>query len=181
MKICTKGRIAGYIKLFYYFQIPSENETSQNVTFTRESSSSRSSDSGTESESDPPLVDSQRKRKRKYKQCYRPEWEEKKEFKEWLQRADKDKSKAFCKYCKCLVTSKLSALQMHAASQKHLKNAEPFSAARLQTMDTFTQRSTNANSKFDFIFTELDYFMLTSFHENKSSMLYQLIKNVFRF
>lgn len=66
----------------------------------------------------------------KYHQNYRAEWEKMLEFKDWLQPADNDPTRAYCKYCKCNVTAKMYCLKQHLASSKHLKAVEPLKIKR---------------------------------------------------
>lgn len=65
-----------------------------------------------------------------YAQAYRKSWESIPDLKDWLRPVEKDKTKAYCLYCKCEITAKLSDLRRHTSSVKHVRAAEPFSSSR---------------------------------------------------
>lgn len=53
------------------------------------------------------------------------------EFKEWLQPADSDPTRAYCKYCYCvIVIAEMYCLKQHITSPKHLKAVEPLKSQR---------------------------------------------------
>ena len=65
-----------------------------------------------------------------YAQAYRKSWESIPDLKDWLRPVEKDKTKAYCVYCKCEITAKLSDLRRHTSSVKHVRAAEPFFLVR---------------------------------------------------
>ncbi|CAH0400399.1 unnamed protein product [Chilo suppressalis] len=79
----------------------------------------------------------------KYSQHYREEWEQMREFKDWLSPVQDDATKAYCKYCKCNIIAKLYCLKQHISTTKHVKSVEPMKSqtkikfAKIQTrLDT---------------------------------------------
>lgn len=66
----------------------------------------------------------------KYSQHYRSDWEKMAVFKEWLQPVANDRTKAYCKYCKCDMAAKLSILKLHILSAKHKNTIEPLKSQK---------------------------------------------------
>ena len=60
-----------------------------------------------------------------YAQAYRKSWESFPDLKDWLRPVESDKTKAYCLYCKCEITAKLSDVRRHTSSVKHVRAAEP--------------------------------------------------------
>lgn len=54
-----------------------------------------------------------------YQQKFRLEWKSNPKLKDWIREDITDKTKAYCKYCKCTVQCKLSDLILHANTKKH--------------------------------------------------------------
>ena len=57
-------------------------------------------------------------------------WESDPKFKPWLQACPFSPFKAFCKFCKTSLAAHRTALTEHLETQKHIKNAKPFSTGR---------------------------------------------------
>lgn len=74
--------------------------------------------------------------KKTYKQKVRLGWTKDPLFKEWilLKNMDKNEYKVDCKFCKCSLNAKTSALKDHALSKKHIAASEPFSNSRQKTI-----------------------------------------------
>nr|XP_023650930.1 uncharacterized protein LOC111835164 [Paramormyrops kingsleyae] len=67
----------------------------------------------------------------KYGKRYNKDWEKEKGVKEWIQPVAGDDSKALCRVCKCEIRAHHADLVQHASTDKHKKNAAPFSSMRL--------------------------------------------------
>lgn len=67
-----------------------------------------------------------------YAQKYRKEWGKLPEMKGWLEPCTTDNNKAYCKYCKAVLTARLNDLYKHAKTGKHVSAARPFSPSRQQ-------------------------------------------------
>ncbi|XP_067295921.1 protein FAM200A-like [Pseudorasbora parva] len=70
----------------------------------------------------------------KYGKKYSKEWEREDGIKEWIQRVTGDDTKAFCKYCKAEIRAHHSDLLHHSKTEKHVRNAAPFSSVRMRTL-----------------------------------------------
>lgn len=68
--------------------------------------------------------------KPQYKQRFRAEWLNDNRYKHWLNRVEGDDRKCFCKYCKCIISAKVSDLDRHRSTDKHKKAEQPFSSLR---------------------------------------------------
>lgn len=68
--------------------------------------------------------------KPQYKQRFRAEWLNDNRYKHWLNRVEGDDRKCFCKYCKCIISAKVSDLERHRSTDKHKKAEQPFSSLR---------------------------------------------------
>lgn len=66
----------------------------------------------------------------KYEKRYCPEWEKDATLKNWIQKVPADVSKVYCKYCRCEMRAHKGDLMTHAATDKHKRNAAPFSNMR---------------------------------------------------
>lgn len=66
------------------------------------------------------------KKKSKYNQKYKQEWED---GREWLENAD---FKAFCKYCKTFLANDVTLLDRHANTKKHMNAVNTKDQARLK-------------------------------------------------
>jgi hypothetical protein len=66
----------------------------------------------------------------KYGKRYCKDWEKESELKDWIRSVPGDESKAYCKHCKCEVRAHRSDLISHGSTDKHRRNAAPFSNAR---------------------------------------------------
>ncbi|XP_046868663.1 uncharacterized protein LOC124461155 [Drosophila willistoni] len=62
--------------------------------------------------------------KENYKQKVRDVWLRAAEFKAWLRKDPTDATRAYCSYCKCTITAKLSDLHAHGATKKHAASME---------------------------------------------------------
>lgn len=54
-----------------------------------------------------------------YRQKFRLEWKSNPKLRDWVREDVMDKTKAYCKYCKCNIQCKLSDLILHANTKKH--------------------------------------------------------------
>ena len=70
----------------------------------------------------------------KYGKKYTKEWESENGIKEWIERVAGDDTKAFCRYCKTEIRAHHSDLQNHSKTEKHIRNAAPFSSCRVRTL-----------------------------------------------
>lgn len=70
----------------------------------------------------------------KYGKKYTKEWESENGIKEWIERVAGDDTKAFCRYCKTEIRAHHSDLQNHSKTEKHIRNAVPFSSCRVRTL-----------------------------------------------
>lgn len=66
----------------------------------------------------------------KYGKHYNCEWEKESELKDWIRSVPADNTKAYCKYCKTELRAHHNDLVSHATTEKHRRNAAPFSSAR---------------------------------------------------
>lgn len=64
------------------------------------------------------------------KQRFRAEWLNDNRYKHWLNRVEGDDKRCFCKYCKCILSAKVSDLERHRTTDKHKKAEQPFSSFR---------------------------------------------------
>lgn len=69
----------------------------------------------------------------KYGKKYCKEWEKDPELKLWVQ-SSLDQTKAFCRFCKCDIRAHKGDLLSHSKTDKHRKNAAPFSTARCKSL-----------------------------------------------
>jgi len=60
--------------------------------------------------------------KKKYAHKYRPEWQNKKEFKNWLRPSTKGNTYYHCLFCAGHYLGGLSAVNKHSNTDKHKKN-----------------------------------------------------------
>ncbi len=67
----------------------------------------------------------------KYGKKYNKDWEKESGLKEWIQPVVGDDSKALCRVRKCEIRAHHADLKQHASTEKHKKNAAPFSTMRL--------------------------------------------------
>lgn len=100
-----------------------------------------------------------------YTQMYRKSWESFPELKDWLRPLEKDKTKAYCAFCKCEITAKLSDLRRHTTSVKHVRAAEPFSSSRQTKLpfshisDTQRRSSSQAEGRLAMVIAEHSSFL----------------------
>lgn len=76
------------------------------------------------------------KRKPQYQQKFRTEWLSDSQLKEWIteKKTARGESVPNCKYCHCVLSSKLCDLKDHANTKKHKGNAQAFSTGRQPTV-----------------------------------------------
>ena len=58
------------------------------------------------------------------------EWEKETGLKEWIRRVSGDEKNAFCRFCRCEMRAHHGDLVAHSKTEKHRKNATPFSNTR---------------------------------------------------
>lgn len=84
--------------------------------------------------------------KPQYHQKFRKEWLKDPHLKDWLiDHVTEKGSVPKCKFCHCLLAPKLCDLKAHANTNKHQRNAEPFSKTRQPTLPFQSQRKTTAS------------------------------------
>uniref|UniRef100_A0A6F9DPH9 Nicotinate-nucleotide pyrophosphorylase [carboxylating] n=1 Tax=Phallusia mammillata TaxID=59560 RepID=A0A6F9DPH9_9ASCI len=66
----------------------------------------------------------------KYGKIYNAKWEEDEDLKNWIRPAVGDKTRAFCRFCKCEIRAHRSDLNSHAATSKHKRNADRHSSCQ---------------------------------------------------
>uniref|UniRef100_B3NYW0 GG14429 n=1 Tax=Drosophila erecta TaxID=7220 RepID=B3NYW0_DROER len=59
-----------------------------------------------------------------YKQKFRHFCLDQPDFKNWLTKDQSDKSKGFCKYCKCSINAKIYQIRAHRETKKHVQNTK---------------------------------------------------------
>ena len=82
----------------------------------------------------------------KYNKKYRKEWEKEDGLKEWIVAVPSDDCVAACKFCKTTIRAHHSDLINHSATEKHKKNAAPFSNVRT-LFETGIRKSITQNKK----------------------------------
>ena len=65
-----------------------------------------------------------------YGKCYNSAWEKEEPFKDWICSVPRDSTKANCRYCKTEIRAHRTDISAHASTEKHRRNALPFSNAR---------------------------------------------------
>jgi len=71
---------------------------------------------------------------KRYKQKFRDMWLQMSEFRIWLRRDPEDSYKARCRFCKCLLNTKISELRSHAMTQKHLRKTSALDIKRNESV-----------------------------------------------
>ncbi|KAI8116121.1 Zinc finger protein 862 [Lucilia cuprina] len=82
--------------------------------------------------------------KRIYTQKLRKKWFNDPRLSKWIIELNKQQVK--CKFCQCILKSKLSTLIAHGKTSKHIKMSAPFSSNSQKTLQ-FNQRSSNSKIK----------------------------------
>lgn len=81
------------------------------------------------------------------KQKYRKAWESLPALKGWLAPVLNDDFSAYCKFCKCVITSHKKCLEDHAKTRKHLKNGKLRSSSVVMAND-------DSNGAASFVYAE---------------------------
>lgn len=73
-------------------------------------------------------------------QKYRKQWESLPGFKNWLQPAKDDDTKAYCCYCKLKLVSEITTLKKHLKSFKHVENAKSITGTKPNALSNMLQQ-----------------------------------------
>ncbi|XP_025154657.1 uncharacterized protein LOC112588559 [Harpegnathos saltator] len=76
-----------------------------------------------------------------YKQKFRLAWLKSDKFKDWLLPIDDDPTRATCKWCKCTITAKLTDIDNHSKSRKHIRASALFTSSFCQKKIDFPKRN----------------------------------------
>lgn len=99
-----------------------------------------------------------------YTQVYRKSWESFPDIKDWLRPLEKDTTKAYCVFCKCEITAKLSDLRRHTTSVKYVRATESLSSSRQRKIfshisDTQRQSTSQAEGRLAMVIAEHTSFL----------------------
>lgn len=90
-------------------------------------------------------TDIETSKEKKYIQKFKSSWLENPDFKHWLKRSDKGKTKAYCKLCDCHITCGMSELLRHQKSAKYVKQMTVVS--KYSSMTSFLSGHLNHTNK----------------------------------
>ncbi|XP_018403791.1 PREDICTED: uncharacterized protein LOC108780510, partial [Cyphomyrmex costatus] len=117
------------------------------------------------------------KKKKKYSQKYKSEWENHKEFKSWLKRSNKGLSYFHCKICSVDCVGGLGAIKKHAASIKHTKMVKSVQMPVINMQFVKKAKETMSKTK-DFEYKIASFITEHDISFNTSNHLTKLIKSI---
>ncbi|KYN29921.1 hypothetical protein ALC57_00622 [Trachymyrmex cornetzi] len=117
------------------------------------------------------------KKKKKYSQKYRSEWENHNEFKSWLKRSNKGLSYFHCKICSVDCIGGLDAIKKHAASIKHIKTVKSVQMPVINMQFVKKAKETMSKTK-DFEYKIASFITEHDISFNTCDHLTKLIKSI---